>query len=113
MGQLIEKPWGSEEILEINDHYMVKRLKMKEMHQCSLQRHRFKHETFVVISGTMGFICEDENGDLQKYTLGPGDSRAIPPGTVHRMIALSDIEYIESSTPHPDDVIRLEDSYGR
>lgn len=113
MGQLIKKPWGSEEILEINDHYMVKRLIMRQGHQCSLQRHRDKHETFVVISGEMKFVCEDKNGDMTAVLLHGGDSRAILPGTVHRMIAVSDIIYIEASTPHPDDVIRLEDDYAR
>lgn len=112
-GTKIDKPWGSEEILEINEHYMVKRLIMRQGHQCSLQRHKHKHETFVVVSGMMLFTCEDVNGDLQTEALTGGQSRAINPGTVHRMKAETDIIYIECSTPHPDDVIRLEDDYVR
>lgn len=112
-GTKINKPWGSEEILEINEHYMVKRLIMHQGHQCSLQRHRFKHETFVLVWGEMKFTCEDVNGDLTEEILHSGDHRAINPGTVHRMTAVSDIVYLETSTPHVDDVVRLGDDYGR
>lgn len=113
----IKKPWGSEEILELNDNYMVKRLFMRAGHQCSVQKHQFKKETFVLLSGAMEFTFEDENGNVKTETLqsvfGTMSVRTVQPGQVHRMRAVTDIEYLEMSTPYPDDVIRLSDDYGR
>jgi mannose-6-phosphate isomerase len=104
----IEKPWGWEEILEQNDHYMVKRLFMKEGHACSLQYHNHKRETIYVLSGQMEFL-----DDIDWVVKRAGDCFTVPPEIRHRMYGITDILYIECSTPHPHDVVRIADSYGR
>jgi len=105
----IEKPWGYEECLEINDRYVVKRLFMKRGHRCSLQYHERKRETVTVLEGALTVLIGPETREMI-----PFDTVTIPPGLCHRMIAeQSDCLYMEASTPEMDDVKRLVDSYGR
>ena len=104
----IEKPWGYEEILEQNEHYVVKLLFMRRDARCSLQYHEEKHETIYVLSGNL--LVRKGDVSLECQT---GDYVVIPPGTVHRMRGLTDSSYLETSTPQLDDVVRLEDAYGR
>jgi quercetin dioxygenase-like cupin family protein len=61
----------------------------------------------------MRFVIEDDQGELTELTLFPGQSFHILPNRKHRMIAIQDCEVFEVSTPHLEDVVRLEDSYGR
>lgn len=105
---IIYKPWGYEEIIALRDGYMVKWLFMKAGHQCSLQKHTDKEETFILVGGQMEFEHEG-----RVYQLRPRQSATIKPGEVHRMRAITDIRYMECSTPHPDDVVRLQDDYQR
>lgn len=106
---VIEKPWGQEEIIETNQQYTVKRLLMKKGHQCSYQYHEKKVETVVVLKGTLTII--NEQGELN---LEPGEAVTIVPGEKHRMKAVNeDCYYLEASTSQLDDVIRLQDDYGR
>jgi mannose-6-phosphate isomerase len=109
----IEKPWGYEELLEHNEHYIVKRLFMKEDCCCSLQYHEEKHETIYVLSGTMRLVYGDTLEDICDIVLGSGETYAIAPGKIHRMCGATDCLYLESSTNQLDDVVRLEDDYGR
>ena len=109
----VEKPWGEEEILEINDSYMVKRLTMKAGHQCSLQLHEKKRETFIMVSGEMEFYIESADGEIVPIRQQAGQYFTIQPGVKHRMRAITDIVYIEASTSHPDDVVRFKDDYER
>tara|TARA_B100000035_G_scaffold39302_1_gene29647 strand:+ start:45316 stop:45651 length:336 start_codon:yes stop_codon:yes gene_type:complete len=107
MSNLIEKPWGSEEILEINNSYVLKKLIMKKGHQCSLQYHEYKHETIYVVSGQLNIYYLDK---WKVYY--PGDVLVINPKDIHRMKAVdTDCVYLEASTTELDDVIRLEDDY--
>lgn len=105
------KPWGSEELI-VDHPYVVKSITMLPGMRCSLQKHVHKHETIFVHSGRL-MIQISNRKDV--YT--PGMTCVIPAGTVHRMgVSAVDEEpaiYIECSTPHLDDVIRLEDDYGR
>lgn len=104
---VIKKPWGQEELLEINNNYVVKRLTMNKGHQCSLQYHEEKHETVYVVEGELHVRIGD---DWKVFP--PGEFVALPPKTIHRMKAVDmDAIYLESSTPELDDVIRLEDDY--
>ncbi len=107
--KVIEKPWGREEILEVNSCYMVKRLFMKSGSRCSLQYHKNKRETIVVISGTL-LIARNHIEDI---TLYPGDYLTIIAGQKHRMEGVTDVIYLEASTPEQDDVVRIRDDYGR
>ena len=101
----IQKPWGYERWLEVNDSYVVKELFMKAGQSCSLQYHENKHETFVVVSGLLKFSYGVNQESLKDFVL--------PPLTLHRCEGIENSLYIECSTNHLDDVIRLEDKYGR
>lgn len=109
----IEKPWGSEELLEKNSKYVMKRLFMKAGHKCSLQYHQLKHETFYVVSGKMKFTFGPDEKRLTVKEMLPGEHYVIPPMTLHRMEAIEDCVYLEASTPELTDVIRIDDEYGR
>ena len=105
----IEKPWGYEECVEINERYVVKRLFMKKGHRCSLQYHEHKRETVTILQGTLTVLLDGERRQMK-----PFDTVTIPPGLTHRMIAEdTDCLYMEASTPELDDVVRIEDAYGR
>ena len=105
---LIKKPWGQEELLEVNDKYVVKRLTMNPGHRCSLQYHNNKLETIYCLSGVLH--VDDDN---ESTTLVTGDVITIPPGKVHRMSSEIGSVYLECSTTELDDVVRIKDDYER
>tara|TARA_E500000081_G_C6099206_1_gene336710 strand:+ start:164 stop:508 length:345 start_codon:yes stop_codon:yes gene_type:complete len=111
--KVIEKPWGKEEIIEINDKYMMKKLTMWKGHRCSLQFHQNKKETIYVLSGQLRIISGPDKDNLNEKIFTSGQSVTIYPGTVHRMESIEDSVYLEASTPEIDDVIRLVDDYDR
>ena len=111
--KFIEKPWGSEEVIEINEKYMVKKLTMKKNHRCSLQYHDFKKETIYVLSGDLKILIGEDKKNLETKVYSAGDSITINPGIIHRMEGVTDSVYIEASTPEMEDVIRLNDDYNR
>ena len=108
----IEKPWGYELHWAKTDRYVGKVLHVQAGHALSLQYHDRKDETIYLYSGKMLFEIE-QNGVLTKRTMVPGESVHVMPGTVHRMTAIEDCDVMEVSTPELDDVVRLEDRYGR
>lgn len=112
MKQRVDKPWGHEIIWARTGDYVGKMLFIRRGHKLSLQYHRTKEETIYLHSGEMLFTV-DQDGQLVVRTLRAGDEHHIPPGTRHRMEAVTDCEVFEVSTPHLDDVVRLEDAYGR
>src|SRR5437879_13478345 len=79
----------------------------------SLQYHRQKDETLLVVKGAMDLQLEDDRGQLQTHRLTPGMSRRIIPGRKHRMIGVEECEVFKVSSPEIDDVVRLEDKYAR
>tara|TARA_E500000081_G_C6084976_1_gene329746 strand:- start:84 stop:428 length:345 start_codon:yes stop_codon:yes gene_type:complete len=109
----INKPWGYEELIEHNEKYVLKKLFMKKGKRCSLQFHDYKHETLYVVSGLLKLTVGDSLDTLKEIELKPGDSYVLPPKIIHRMEGLNDSIYLESSTPELEDVVRLEDDYGR
>jgi len=111
--QRIEKPWGFELIFAKTNDYVGKILHINKGHQLSLQYHREKEETIFVAQGRMKFIFEESAGELKEIILNTGEAHHIPPNKQHRMIALEDCDIFEVSTPQLDDVVRIEDSYGR
>jgi mannose-6-phosphate isomerase-like protein (cupin superfamily) len=111
--RVIEKPWGREEVIEINDSYMVKKLTMWAGHRCSLQYHNFKMETIYVLSGVLNIIQGATQDTLVGKYYRVGDTITIPPGLIHRMEGVEDSVYLEASTPEIDDVVRLVDDYKR
>ena len=110
---VIKKPWGQEEVLEINGCYMVKRLTMHQGHRCSLQYHENKRETIYVLEGQLRILTGPSPEQLQARIYGPHQSVTIEPGLLHRMEAVDNCVYLESSTPQMDDVIRIKDDYLR
>jgi len=105
----IDKPWGYEELIELNDKYCLKKLFMKKGNRCSLQFHEKKLETIYVLNGSLTIELNKEI-----ILLKPTDSITISVGQVHRMSAVdTDVLYLESSTPELDDVVRVEDDFGR
>lgn len=111
--EIIEKPWGREEVVEINDKYMVKKLTMWAGHRCSLQYHNIKKETIYVLSGVLKIIQGSTQDELEEKLYRAGDTITIPPGLIHRMEGVEDAVYLEASTPEMDDVVRLVDDYQR
>lgn len=111
--KIIEKPWGQEEIIEINDKYMVKKLSMWAGHRCSLQYHNFKKETIYVLSGVLKITQGNSQDTLEDHIYRAGDTITISPGLIHRMEGIEDAVYLEASTPEMEDVVRLIDDYQR
>ena len=109
----VEKPWGHELIWARTDRYVGKILHIKAGHALSLQYHQVKDETVHVLAGQMRFVFGASESAMTEQLLNPGDSFRITPHLRHRMIAVSDCDILEASTPELDDVVRLEDRYGR
>jgi len=111
----VEKPWGYEIWWALTERYVGKILHVNKGASLSLQYHNVKDETILVQTGRLLFETrgKDETGELRRMEMGPGDVFRIRPGTLHRMTGLEDCDLVEVSTPEIDDVVRLEDRYGR
>lgn len=109
----VEKPWGYELIWAHTDRYVGKVLHINAGESLSLQYHERKDETIHVLHGRMVFLVGQSEEELERVELGEGMSFRIRPGTRHRMEAITDCDLLEASTPDLDDVVRLEDRYGR
>lgn len=112
MIERVKKPWGYEIIFARTERYVGKILHLNAGHRLSLQYHEMKDETVYVISGEVDLIVE-EDGSLVTRRLAPGESYRIRPGVRHRLVAGADADLAEVSTPEVNDVVRLEDEYGR
>lgn len=110
---IINKPWGKEEVIEINDKYMMKRLTMFKGHRCSLQYHNKKKETILIISGVLKITFGESQNKLNYKLFKVGETFTLNPGIIHRMEAIEESVYIEASTPEMEDVVRLVDDYNR
>jgi len=110
----VEKPWGYELIWALTEKYAGKLLFVNAGHQLSLQFHQQKDESWYVLEGRaeLEFAGAGEKATSSEIVT-PGAAFRITPGTVHRIRALEDTLVLEVSTPHLDDVVRLEDVYGR
>lgn len=109
----VEKPWGHEIVFARSETYCGKVIFVRAGEQLSLQFHRVKDETIYVHSGRIELEIGDPGGPLDTEVVGPGRSFRLRPGVVHRWKALEDSVVLEASTPDLDDVVRLEDNYGR
>jgi mannose-6-phosphate isomerase-like protein (cupin superfamily) len=109
----VDKPWGWEEIWAENDRYAGKILMIRAGRRLSLQYHEKKDESIYVLAGQLRLTLENGAGELEQADLGPGESRRIPTGRRHRFEAIEDAQLVEVSSPELDDVVRLEDDYGR
>ncbi len=111
-GKIVDKPWGHELIWAHTKRYVGKILHINKGESLSYQYHRVKDETIHLLSGAMEMDLET-GGVKAKIHLKPGDCLHIAPGMKHRMIAVEICDVLEVSTPELDDVVRLEDRYGR
>ena len=134
--KLVEKPWGYEKWIQPGSNtypFVLKELFLKAGNRTSLQVHQFKSESIIILDGSGILLTYDEIFDCEKYFrneyskedihqiqdnlkniyLYPGVIFHTPPGTIHRMIAITDLRYIEASTRELDDVIRLQDDKNR
>ena len=108
----VEKPWGYELHWARTDRYVGKVIHVNRGHALSLQYHNQKDETIHLWSGRLLFEIEVD-GRLVSREMHPGESVHITPKTIHRMTAIEDSDILEASTPELDDVVRIEDRYGR
>jgi len=112
--RIVDKPWGHEVIWAETGDYVGKILHIEEGEQLSLHYHEVKEETLYCQSGRLELQVQRPGEDeLRTLILEPGQAQHIPTGTVHRMRALTTCDVFEVSTPHLEDVVRIEDRYGR
>ncbi|MGH2513264.1 MAG: cupin [Candidatus Limnocylindrales bacterium] len=109
----VSKPWGHELIWAQTDHYVGKLIVIEAGKRLSLQKHLHKDESILVISGRLRLHLEADDGSIEAIAMGPGDHHRVAVGRIHRFEAIDRTELVEVSTPQLDDVIRLEDDYGR
>ena len=119
----LDREWGTETFIAETPHYLGKILKMRAGTQGGLQYHVEKDETFHLVSGqaivehellaeAMELGCPKGELALTHITMAAGESYHIPPGTVHRVTAVTDCLFVETSTPHYDDRVHVEHLYG-
>jgi len=112
-----DKPWGHEIIFAaVEGKYAGKIIHVTAGHSLSLQYHLQKDETISVLTGAAVIEFGPAADEMSSQHFGPGDTVHLPPGSVHRITAITDLTFAESSTADPgwrEDVVRLEDKYGR
>lgn len=113
MKKTVQKKWGHETWLELNERYCYKRIYINAGFRTSLQYHNYKLETNYIIDGIADVTLENENGELEVIRMSKDDFFTIQPGKKHRVAAITDVILQEVSTPEVDDVIRIEDDFGR
>jgi mannose-6-phosphate isomerase len=110
----VEKPWGHELIFAVTDRYAGKLIFVKAGESLSLQFHNVKDEAWYVLEGRAQLeLGAPGQRVLAREVVAQGASFRFPPGTVHRLRAVEDTTILEVSTPELDDVVRLDDLYGR
>jgi mannose-6-phosphate isomerase len=110
----VPKPWGHETIWAQTERYVGKILHINAGHELSVQYHNRKDETIYLLWGEIIYRVQREGDDiLDDVQLKLGESFRITPGTIHQMIAVTDCDVLEVSTPEVDDIVRLSDKYGR
>lgn len=111
--QKVDKPWGYELRWAITERYLGKVLHINKGEALSLQYHERKDEYLYLLKGAIDIELGGDDGKLTTHRMKAGDTLHITPGIRHRMTAVEDTDIFEVSTPEIDDVVRLEDRYGR
>ncbi len=109
----VAKPWGWEDRWAVTDRYLGKILHVSRGEALSLQYHERKDECILLVKGVLDLELDDDEGELRKHRLQVGETVRITPGRRHRMTAVEDCDIFEVSTPEGEDVVRLDDRYGR
>lgn len=113
LNKFVEKPWGYEKWIAVTDHYALKEIFLKKGCRTSLQYHNQKEEHSYVLSGKLSIEEDNENKEMIVNVYEPGGIIHAKPLARHRVTALEDSVFIEVSTPHLDDVVRVEDDFDR
>jgi mannose-6-phosphate isomerase len=113
MGETGERPWGSWQVLDEGPGFKVKRIVVKPHSRLSYQTHEHRAEHWVVVAGKASCVLEGET-----CYAGPGDCVEVPVGAAHRIMNDGDetlviIEVQRGEYTEEDDIVRLEDDYGR
>ena len=108
-----EKPWGYELLYSCTPKYAGKIIFIKKGHRLSLQYHKKKDECMYIYQGKVKIEAEGADGSMKSHIAQPGYTIRIPPNTKHRLEAIEDTTLLEVSTPELEDVVRVEDDYGR
>lgn len=120
--KMVEKPWGrevwlnyrnGEEVGDEEKRYVMKKLYINRDTRTSFQYHNQKEETNFLLEGSVEAWFENDSGDIEKKQINAGGVWNIPKGKKHRIITLTDVVLMESSSPEVDDVVRLADDTGR
>jgi mannose-6-phosphate isomerase len=109
----VDKPWGYEIRWAVTDRYLGKIIHVNQGEALSLQYHERKDEWLLVSKGAVDIEIGGLDGELEMRRMRAGDAVHLPPHTRHRVTAVEDSDIFEVSTPEIDDVVRLEDRYGR
>ena len=109
----VDKPWGHELIWGLTDRYCGKILVIEAGRRLSLQRHDVKDEWIHVLRGRLRLTLGDAPDAVEVRELGPGEGAHVAAGRIHRYEAMERVELVEVSTPELDDVVRIEDDFGR
>jgi mannose-6-phosphate isomerase-like protein (cupin superfamily) len=109
----VDKPWGRELIWAVTDRYVGKIITIEAGKRLSFQYHEQKDEWIHVLSGRLLLTLEDDAGAIQDHELGPGEGAHVPTGRRHRYAGIDTVSLVEVSTPELEDVVRLEDDFGR
>jgi mannose-6-phosphate isomerase len=111
--EFVNKPWGHEIIWTSTNLYLGKILHINKGHMMSLHHHDQKDETLYVYRGKVDVLIDDGEGNMRSHVYSESSTFHVPAGVNHRIIAITDAELLEASTPFPDDIVRIEDAYGR
>ena len=111
--KIVDKPWGREIWVAHTDKYAFKIIEINKGTRSSLQYHLKKHEHIFVDRGVLEMEWENQDGRMETLRLNAGDVVENKPGRKHRAIAVEDVRLLEVSTPELDDVVRIEDDFGR
>lgn len=106
--RIVPKPWGREDWLVVGERIVMKRLVVRSGQRFSLQYHERKEEAWLFLRGRARLTVGE-----REVTVEPGAVVYIRPGTIHRVEALEEVEFVEVSTPELEDVVRLQDDFGR
>ncbi len=109
----VSKPWGHELWFAHTDRYAGKLLHVTAGHRLSLQYHERKDETSYLVSGRMIVVQGGTRDEVAETEIGPGATWRNEPGLIHTIEAIEDSVVFEVSSPELDDVVRLDDRYGR
>ena len=109
----VDKPWGHETIWAVAEQYVGKILVINAGRRLSFQYHEIKDEWIHVLSGRLLLTLESDAGAIEERELGPGEGAHVAVGRRHRYTAIETCTLVEVSTPELDDVVRIEDDFGR